>query len=213
MDKKQKRTLRLALVLGATVAGTAVIGYGGLAAWQAYTQNDGNTVAAGTVAHSNKVALTCTSVNSLPVSGCDVIFSVSGVSPTSPATLVSGAVKIDNTGSLNSTFALNSTAPGAGANQAPTGGLCADLVLTIKDANNATVFTGAMSGAVNVASLNNNAATPSATWTAGGTAGTGTGASGNTFTFTVTKGALFQNNNADQGTSCAGNFRFTQTNA
>ena len=37
--RKSKRSLRLALVMGAAVAGTALVGWGGLAAWQAYTQN------------------------------------------------------------------------------------------------------------------------------------------------------------------------------
>ena len=40
--RKSKRSVRLALVLSAAVAGTALVGWGGLAAWQAYTQNSGN---------------------------------------------------------------------------------------------------------------------------------------------------------------------------
>ena len=51
--RKSKRSLRVALVLGAAVAGTAVVGWGGLAAWSAYTENAGNSVAAGTLAHAN----------------------------------------------------------------------------------------------------------------------------------------------------------------
>ena len=48
-NRKSKRSLRVALVLGAAVAGTALVGWGGLAAWSAYTENAGNSVAAGTL--------------------------------------------------------------------------------------------------------------------------------------------------------------------
>ena len=48
MERKSRRSLRVALVLGAAVAGTALVGWGGLAAWSAYTENAGNSVAAGT---------------------------------------------------------------------------------------------------------------------------------------------------------------------
>lgn len=213
-NRKKKRTIRLALVLGATVAGTAVIGYGGLAAWQSYTQNDGNTVAAGTLQHVNTVASACTSSSTLPVVGCATVFNVSGVSPSSASPFASGSVKVDNTGNLNSTFLLQSTASGAGAAGAPTGALCADLVLTVFDANSAVtpIYTGAMNAAVSV-NLKNNAAVSSLTWTSGATAPTGSGANGNTFTFKVTPGAAFANNSADSGTSCTANFRFTQTSA
>jgi hypothetical protein len=54
-NRKSKRSVRLALVLGAAVAGTALVGWGGLAAWQAYTQNAGNAFAVGTLTHTNTV--------------------------------------------------------------------------------------------------------------------------------------------------------------
>ena len=57
--RKSKRSLRVALVLGAAVAGTALVGWGGLAAWNAYTENAGNSVAAGTLTHAN--GLSCVS--------------------------------------------------------------------------------------------------------------------------------------------------------
>lgn len=212
-NRKQKKTLRLAMVLGATVAGTAVIGWGGLAAWQAYTENDGNTVAAGTLQHANTTSATCTSTFTLPVTpSCAKIWvNVTGVSPNTAGTLASGTVKVDNTGTLNSTFVLRSVTAGTATVAAPSGGLCADLNLNIKDANNATIYNGAMSGINGPYSLNNNAATPAATWTGGGVAGTGTGATGNTFTFTVTW--LTTTNSADSGTSCVGDFQFVQTSA
>ena len=212
--RKRNKTLRLGMVLLVTLAGTAVVGWGGLAAWQAYTENDGNTVAAGTLQHKNTVSATCTSVSSLPSVGCDSVWvAVSGVSPSTASPFASGSVKVANTGSLNSTFKLVTVTAGTTTNVAPSGGLCADLHLHITDANTAVVYDGAMNVAINT-SLNNNAATPSATWTSGGaTPGGGAVANGNTFTFTVTKGAAFNNNSSDQGQSCSANFQFQQTNA
>ena len=63
--RKSKRSLRLALVMGAAVAGTALVGWGGLAAWQAYTQNAGNAFAVGTLTHTNTArrAVICGSTN------------------------------------------------------------------------------------------------------------------------------------------------------
>lgn len=211
--RRHRKAVRLGLVLGGTLAATAIIGWGGLAAWQAYTENDGNAVAAGTLQHKNTVSATCTSVTALPSTGCDIVFNVSGVSPSSPATLASGVVKVDNTGSLNSTFKLSTVTAGTTTVTAPAGNLCADLVLTVTDRNGATVSSAAMSSSINGVSLNNSAATPSSIWTGGGTAPNGTGATGNTFTFTVTRGANFNNNSADQGQSCTANFQFQQTNA
>jgi hypothetical protein len=216
MQKRTSRKARrLALVLVAVVAGTAVIGWGGLAAWQAYTENDGNSVTAGTLGHENHVSANCASSATLPMaSACAAILNVSGVSPSSPATLTSGTVKIDSTGSLNSTFTLSTVTQSTATVTAPSGGLCADLVLTVTDLNaGGPVYTGALSGAINNVSLNNNAATPSSTWTGGGTANTGTGPTGNTFTFTVTRGAGFNNNSADSGASCTTTFQFKQTSA
>src|ERR1039458_8337868 len=42
---RRTRFIRVALVLAATVAGTGLVGFGGLAAWQGYTENAGNSVA------------------------------------------------------------------------------------------------------------------------------------------------------------------------
>ena len=54
--RKSKRSVRLALVLSAAVAGTALVGWGGLAAWQAYTQNAGNAFTTGSIGHTNQVS-------------------------------------------------------------------------------------------------------------------------------------------------------------
>src|ERR1039458_5286801 len=93
---RRTRFIRVALVLAATVAGTGLVGFGGLAAWQGYTENAGNSVAAGTVTHSNAVgAATCTSVTAATLLNqagnvCAAIINVSGVDPASPATLATG---------------------------------------------------------------------------------------------------------------------------
>ena len=50
--RKSRRSLRIALVMGTMVAGTALVGWGGLAAWSAYTENAGNSATAGTLSHA-----------------------------------------------------------------------------------------------------------------------------------------------------------------
>jgi hypothetical protein len=102
---------------------------------------------------------------------------------------------------------------------APTGGLCADLNLAVTDPNTTAPDTGSvyaaspLSSTMAATNVYSNAATPSLTWTSGGTSGAGTGASANTFTFNVTKGTNFNTNGADAGTSCTFAVRFTQTSA
>jgi hypothetical protein len=211
--RKRNRTVRrLGLVLLALVAGGAVVGWGGLAAWQAYTENDANAVSAGSLQHKNTVAATCTSVALLPSTGCNSVWlTVGNVSPTAASPFASGSVKVSNTGSLNSTFKLVTVTQGTTTNVAPSGSLCADLVLTIRDVNNVVVYNGAMNVAINASVVSG---TGAATWTGGGaTPGGGAVANGNTFTFTVTPGAAFATKSADQGTSCNANFQFQQTNA
>jgi len=217
--RKSGRHLRLTLVLAATVAGTALVGWGGLAAWNAYSVNAGNSVAAGTLAHNNDVSANCASVlGTVPTSSgpgwCSAFISVTGVDPVNFTTIVPPAgytIKIDNTGSLQSTFQLQM---GTGA-QAPTGSLCADLTLAVKDKNSNTVWTSAAIAAANFTATNlyNNAATPSYTWSPNGTAGTGTGATGDTFTFTVGMGAGFATDSTDAGASCSFGVVFAQTAA
>ena len=216
MDKrKSKRSVRVALVLGAAVAGTALVGWGGLAAWQAYTDNAGNSVAAGTLSHTNNTS--CVSNSSLTVAEstgkCSAVITVTGVDPENFATLVTpGTVKIDNTGSLNSTFAMSMPT-------APSGGLCADLTLAVTDLSTTapdggTPYTAtALSTQMSATNIYNDGSTPSLTWSPNGVAGTGSGATGNTFTLTVGQGSNFASNNADAGQSCTFDILFTQTSA
>jgi len=216
MERKSRRSLRVALVLGAAVAGTALVGWGGLAAWSAYTENAGNSVAAGTLAHTNGPS--CVSnLGSTPTSGggptagwCAAAITVANVDPAFGLP-VTGQIKIANTGSLQSNFAMSM--PAAAVPSAGT--ICQDLTLAVTDLNGATDYTAApLSTQMGSFSLKNNASTPNTLWSPNGTAGSGTGATGNTFTFTVA--ALvpnFANDPTDAGQSCTFNILFTQTAA
>jgi len=202
--------------MGAVVASTAVIGWGGLAAWGAYTENAGNNVAAGTLSHANGV--TCvSSLGVVPTSGtgfCTATITIAGVDPANWTSTVN-TIKIANTGSLKSTFTLSMGT----ALQAPTGSLCADVTLGVTDLNTVIPDTGtvwaptALTGTFTAASLYSNATTPSLSWTGGGTAGTGTGVTANTFTVTAAPGAGFATHYADAGTTCTFGLLFSQTAA
>ena len=224
MERKSRRSLRVAMVLGAAMAGTALVGFGGLAAWNAYTENAGNSVAAGTLAHANNGLSCVSSLGSVPVSmgtgWCSAVITLlntggsnTGADPTNGKLPITGTVKIDNTGTLSSTFQMSMAAG------TPTPGgstICQDLTLTVTSLPGTAAVYGptALSTAIAGTALNNDFTTPGPTWTGGGTAGTGTGATGNTFTFTVA--ALvpnFANDYADAGANCTFNLLFTQTAA
>ncbi len=211
-----KRSLRAALVLGAAVAGTALVGWGGLAAWNAYTENAGNSVAAGTLAHANGVS--CVSLlGTIPTTTgtgwCSATITVGNADPAT-WTGTTGSIIIANTGSLKGTFTLALPA-------AASGGLCADLTLKVTDLNSTAPDTGTVipttaltaAGLTTGVSLYSNAATPSLSWTGGGVAGTGTGVTANTFTVAVNPGGSFTSNAADQGTTCTFGLLFSQTAA
>jgi len=193
--RKSKRSLRLALVLGAAVAGSALVGWGGLAAWQAYTQNAGNAFSAGSVTHTNLVAgaghTACTSGNATTTI-CDVI--VTGANLDYSWLGVSNTVTITDTGSLPSTFEL-STPTG----DAPTGGLCSYLNLEVSDANN-TYGDQAGVGTIGATTLDN--ASNAGSWAQG---------QANTFNFDVTPTAAFgAPESGAMGQSCSFAVLFTQ---
>src|SRR5690348_17075953 len=100
---------RLPLTLLATFLATSALTGGGLAAWNATTQNNGDTVSTGSVHHNNVAtvsggsAVTCNDTNSPGT--CGAIFTLSNLKPGQTAT--GGTVQITNTGSLASTFALS----------------------------------------------------------------------------------------------------------
>jgi hypothetical protein len=217
VSRKAKRSLRVAVVLGAVMASTGLIGWGGLAAWNAYTEDAGNSVAAGTLSHSNGsscVSLLGVIPTTTGTGWCAAAVTISGVDPAN-WTGTTGTIKIADTGSLKSTFTLSM---GTGA-QAPTGGLCADVTLKVTDLNTVAPDTGtvwattALTGSFTATSLYSNATTPSLGWTGGGAAGSGTGASANTFTVALAPGAGFANDGTDEGTSCSFGLLFSQTAA
>jgi hypothetical protein len=209
-SRKSKRSLRMALVLGAAVAGTALVGFGGLAVWNAYTENAGNSVAAGTLSHTNNTS--CVSLlGTIPIGAgngwCSAVISVTAINSTWSGQ--NGTIKIDNTGSLTSTFSMSMPA-------APSGSLCADLTLKVTDLNSTAPDTGtvypvtALSSTMSATSLYSNASTPSLNWTGNGTAGAGTGATGNTFTLAVAPGGSYGGHSTDAGQSCTFSILFTQ---
>ena len=216
-NRKSRRSLRVALVMGSAVAGSAVIGWGGLAAWTAYTENAGNSAAAGTLSHANGascVSLLGTIPTTTGTGWCAAAVTISAVDPAN-WTGTSGTVKISNTGSLKSTFTLSMGTGG----QAPTGGLCPDLTLKVTDLNTIAPDTGtvwnttALNGTFTSVGLYSNAAAPILSWTGGGAAGGGTGATANTFTVAVAPGAGFANDSTDAGLTCTFGLLFSQTAA
>ena len=212
--RKSRRSLRVALVMGAVVASTAVIGWGGLVAWSAYTENASNSAAAGTLSHANGASCV-SSLGVVPTTGtdfCTATITISGVDLANWTSTVN-TIKIANTGSLKSTFTLSMGT----ALQAPIGTLCADVGLGVTDLNTVAPDTGtvwaptAPTGTFTATSLYSNAAAPILSWTGGGTAGTGTGATANTFTVTAAPGAGFATHYADAGASCTFGLLFSQT--
>jgi hypothetical protein len=197
---KNRRSLRLALVLCAAVAGTALVGWGGLAAWQAYTQNSGNAFAVGTLSHTNAVGLggPCAStLSSTSPGACSVI--VSGAALTSDFTGASNTVTITNTGSLSSTFSMSM--PAAPGNSE----LCQDLGLTVTDNEHSPVTVypqTALSTQMGVTQLKNTAG--ASTWATG---------DANTFTFAIAPINGFASDDAVLNTSCSFTILFDQASA
>ena len=132
--RRSRPVLRVALVLVATVAGTALVGFGGLAAWQAYTENAGNSVTRREPGpHQRRwgprPAPRSTSTSLLNQSGQHLRRDHQrewGLTPLRRQPLATGAVKITTTGALSSTFTMQMP-------DAATGNLCADLLLTVVD--------------------------------------------------------------------------------
>jgi hypothetical protein len=194
-NRKNKRSVRLALVLGAAVAGTALVGWGGLAAWQAYTQNAGNAFTTGSVSHTNQVqgkALVCKSTN-LATTNCDVIVSAANMGSTWTAA-VPGEVTITSTGSLPSTFSLTAAAP--------TGTLCSDLTLVVTGADGSQYVNQTGIAAITFTQLKSDATTPSVTWNPGDS---------NVFTFAVgANNPTYENDQSAPNEGCSFAVLFTQ---
>jgi hypothetical protein len=148
-----RRKLRAGMVFVLVVAGTALIGWGGLAAWQAVTQNNGSTATTLGVHMSNAAtvngghAVICTDQTS--PNACGAIFNASGIVPGWGPNQV-GSVAITNTGTESSTFQLSlASAKVSGADPSWDSStdttLCADLQLKVTDSQTpaaATVYQG-----------------------------------------------------------------------
>jgi hypothetical protein len=197
--RKSKRSVRLALVLGAAIAGTALVGWGGLAAWQAYTQNNNSQITVGTLTHTNKVDTTgnCPSTHSGTPVNCGAIFNVDEENPDSWQP-VTGSVTITSTGSMPSAFTMSMPSP----TPVGLGNFCPDLTLTVTDSSSVSVYGYSLGSAMGPTTLSpTNADSP---WTTNDT---------NTYTFTVTPPANFASNAAYMGLGCSFDVLFTQTNA
>ncbi len=209
--RKSKRSLRLALVMGAAVAGTALVGWGGLAAWQAYTQNSGNAFAVGTLSHTNTAgeSVLCNSTTVLadaPVH-CAVIISDSALTSDFPGT--SGTVTIAAGGSLDSTFQMSMPAAPGPANSGD-GNLCGYLTLTVTDNETSqatpygpTTLSDQM-GPTSLLAQNGDGTGDSHPWVPNDTG---------TYTFAVDPVTGFGSNDAVLGSSCTFDVLFTQASA
>ena len=194
-QKKSRRSLRVALVLGAAIGGTALVGWGGLAAWTAYTQNSGNAFTAGSLSHTNNVS--CTSGSTPTI--CNAIVTASNMG--SGWSGASGTVVIKNTGSLPSTFTLSSP-----SGDLPSGSLCADLNLTITDGESApaTVYssTNGISTSSGIPSSALKADNGDSSWAQNDQG---------TFTFSVTpNNPTYENNQSAPQESCTFDVLFSQ---
>jgi hypothetical protein len=215
--RRRGRRLRLALACAGTLLATGLIGYGGLAAWNAYTDNPAS-VAAQSLGHRNAApGGTCNAVTSTaqltyqPASGgCAYLFNLdtaaSEVSPDSPSTLGTTTVAITNTGVMPSDFSVGSLRSPV-ESPSPGTSLCSDLTLTISDTANGTIWTGSADTAVSVTSLRDSAG--AVTWP-----GTSPGLAGSdTYTVSLSKGPNFDADSQDQGSTCSFDLLFTQVNA
>jgi hypothetical protein len=210
-QRKSKRSLRVALILGVAVTGTALVGWGGLAAWNAYTMNAGNSVAAGTLTHAQSAACV-SSLGTIPISTsgqgggwCNAAVTITGIN--SSWSGGSATFTVANTGNLASTFYMSMTA-------AASGSLCPDLKLAITDPDSGgpgTVLAAtALTSSFVMTSTQVDNGSSQTSWTGGGTAGTGAGATGNTFTLALTPGTSYATDSTDAGTNCTFNILVTQ---
>ena len=199
-----RRKLRAGMVFVLVVAGTALIGWGGLAAWQAVTQNNGSTASTLGVHMSNVATITggslvtCTDANSPGT--CGAIFHVNKLTPGYGPTQV-GTVTITNTGTEASTFNLQLTSAVV-SSDSPTwtsadNTLCASLHLTITDSQPSTLYSNLPLAALPTENLNSSAS--SLTWNPGDS---------DTFTFSLALPAASPN--TDEDSTCTAVFTWGQ---
>jgi hypothetical protein len=203
-----RRQLRAGMVFVLVLAGTALIGWGGLAAWQAVTQNNGSTASTLGVHHSNVAtvtggtAVTCNDQTS--PTACGAIFDVANITPGWGPTQV-GSVAITNTGTEASTFQLAlKSAVVSGDDSYWTSAdstLCGDLQLTVKDSEPVphVVYSGPLATMPNEAILDNSGGS---TWSPGAT---------DTFNFSLALSS--GSNNTDEDSMCTAAFTWGQNGA
>jgi hypothetical protein len=208
-QRPDRRQLRAGMVFVLVLAGTALIGWGGLAAWQAYTQNNGSTASTLGVHMSNTATVslgtpkTCTD----QAGPCGLIFDASQIEPGWGPNAV-GTVTITNTGSESSTFGLSLasavvTGDDTSWNSSLENTLCGDLSLTISGLNttNPTVYSGPLS------------ALPSTNIFDSGSNGTWVTGASNTFTFSLSLPAGAAHLSTDEDSTCTAAFTWSQNGA
>ncbi|HXZ99564.1 MAG TPA: hypothetical protein VEK76_04365 [Candidatus Binatia bacterium] len=206
----RNRKVRAGMVFVLVLAATALIGWGGLAAWQAVTQNGGTAITLG-VHHSNTATITGgTGIYCTDQQGpCGAVFNVTGIKPGYGPTQV-GTVAITNIGSEASTFTLQLTpsappivtAAPADPYYVPSDTtLCSDLQLTIADSEGVpfTVYSGSLTALPTKALVTNQG---QATWLTGDT---------NTYKFSL---SLPSNSpTTDEDSTCTASFTWGQNGA
>ena len=204
-EERPRRNVRLAVLLIATTATLAAIGYGGLAAWTAATSNTG-TANAVRVQHTNTVnGVTCTSNLDGSATTCQAIMNFTATSEgnvavwddTVPTPAGAKPVVIQNTSSQATTFTMGLTqaAPGAtGPNY------CADLTMTVTDGEStpATVYSGTATTAAFGAAKTVKDSAGNTSWPA---------SNSDTFHFKLVQGGTQA---ADNGGSCTLTVTWTQ---
>jgi hypothetical protein len=205
-----RRKLRAGMVFVLVVAGTALIGWGGLAAWQAVTQNNGSTASTLGVHMSNLATVsggtgvTCNDQGTISPGPCGAIFAVAGITPGYSSTMPVGTVKITNTGTEASTFKLSESGTVSGGGNplyqlSTDTTLCSNLMLTVNDSEIPPhqIYQGSLA-AFTTANLSPQGGSLTGTWNPG---------ESDTFTFNL---SLPNSTPTDEDSTCTAVFTWTQ---
>jgi len=197
-----RRKLRAGMVFVLVVAGTAMIGWGGLAAWQAVTANDGSSFATGGVHMQNVATISYPTARHRSPALSRSPLETAARSLPSPAPLRDSQHRWARCRSPTPEPCRHlcpqlgsAVTSGAGST------LCGDLTLTITDSTGASVYNGALTNLGTTPNLFKATGSPSTTWNQNDT---------NTFTFNL---ALPGSTSTDQDSTCTADFTWTQTQA
>ena len=203
MPERRRRRSALVLIIGAIAAGTAVIGFGGFAAWTVATSNSG-TATAVRIQHTNTVNTTCTSNYDTTAKVCDSILTVTSTSEgtatiwddTSNTPAGAQPVAIQNTSTQATAFTMGLTS----AKGASGPDYCSDLTLTVTDSEGtpATVYSGIANAASFGAPKSVKDSTGATSWAV---------SNSDTFHFKLVQGGTQL---ADNGGSCTITITWTQ---